>query len=77
MTPATDEEYDHILAHTPYLCRPLAFAMAGDLRPAAWCLAEYGEDLARPVASISETECGRMRSAVTGRVREVLARSRD
>jgi hypothetical protein len=45
VTPATDEEYDHALAHHPRLCRPLA-AAAGDRRPSAQLRAEFAADAA-------------------------------
>jgi hypothetical protein len=48
VTRASDEEYDHALAHHPHLCRPLAAAL-GDLRPARQARADGPADSAAPL----------------------------
>ena len=77
LTPATNEEYDHMLATAPELCRPLAAAM-GDLRPAARCIDDYGADQAIGVAGLMGTEPGRraaslLADAIAGRFRALMA----
>jgi hypothetical protein len=63
ITPATDEEYDHALAHHPHRCRPFAAAL-GDRRPARRCRAEYPADAAREtVAALAAAPAGRARLA--------------
>jgi hypothetical protein len=58
ITPATDEEYDHALAHHPHRCRPFAAAL-GDRRPARRCRAEYPADAAREtVAALAGGSAG-------------------
>ncbi len=72
ITPATDDEYDHALAHYPHLCRPFAAAL-GDIRPARQVLADGRADAAETVAALAGTPDGRRRlSALAAAIEERL-----
>ena len=80
VTPATAEEYDHMLATSPDHCRPFAAAM-GDLRTAAECMAGYEADCQAGLGAWWGTvegrrAAGRLAEAIGGRFAALVGAGR-